>query len=118
MDKKTFAPAPVYERHDGTMNICGATNPGKAAGRAFRYIHADKSHHIDFFCIGANANQQAAKAMGLLKAFIEEDSDMKMTGTFCPLHVRTETTDPTTQEKTMKDATAWRLVIVDRSLII
>lgn len=103
-----------YVPHEGTLKISGKTIPGKAAGRASSLLKRDDIENIDFFLIGGNANQQAMKAMGLFRVFLEDDTDGRNTLAFTPLHVRTMADNLAHTEQMSMDATVWRTVILNQ----
>lgn len=100
-----------YDEHEGTIKIAGSTLP-KGAGRcAFHYLQKS-IFPIDFMCIGANAGQQATKAMGIFRHMVDNNPDMKgLAVAFQPFLYKTETIDPHTQERKDKSVTIWRTVV-------
>lgn len=107
----------IYKPHPGTLKIAGGTIPKKAGICAYHYFHRGITP-IDFFVIGANANQQAMKAMGVFKFRAEEESRLADKGecplftiSFAPLRFHTVTENETTHEEKEKDAVVWRTVI-------
>jgi len=56
----------TYVPHSGTIRVGGSTGP-KIAGKCAFHFYDKKVPIIDFVCIGANANQQATKAMGVFR---------------------------------------------------
>lgn len=102
----------LYVSHDGTIRISGGTVPRDAGKCAMHYLEQGK-HNIDFLCIGANANQQATKSMGVFMLLFERNPDNKgKTLAFRPLRFRVMTEDRQTHASFSKDATAWRTVVV------
>lgn len=98
---------PVYAPHPGTVRISGATDCKKAASCALHYLSQGLT--VDFFYIGANAGQQAMKAMGILRYILERATDQKTTVLFQPNRVLTETKDRTNPELLVKvDGVYWR----------
>lgn len=112
-----MTPPPPYERHRGTLIISGTTVPRKAGGCACFFL--EKGYDpIDFLCIGANANQQAVKAMGVMLHTIEgaEQNLDRLQIAFRPLHVTVSVEDRENPGKFyVKDATVWRLVLLARA---
>lgn len=109
---------PIYTAHAGTLRIAGGTIPRSASKCAFHYFERG-IWPIDFFVIGANANQQAMKAMGSFKHKVEDDSSRRNSGNgttftvaFVPLRFHVNTESATTHEQTEKDATVWRTVLL------
>lgn len=100
-----------YIPHNGTIKIAGHTLP-KSAGRCAIHYLEQGNFPIDFMCIGANANQQATKAMGVFSHIVKTSESFKgMEVAFQPLMFTTETEDPLTKEKKDKSATVWRTVV-------
>ena len=56
----------TYVPHNGTIKVGGSTGP-KITGRCALHFYEREVTPIDFVCIGANANQQATKAMGVFR---------------------------------------------------
>jgi hypothetical protein len=101
---------PLYVPHDGTVKISGTTQP-RGAGRC-AYYYLRRGWPVEFFCIGANANQQAMKSMGVFGELVKEDPEYKgKFVAFVPERVRTSTLDGSGHEKD-KDATVWKTVLV------
>ena len=100
----------TYVSHEGTIRISGSTVP-KKAGKCARHFLERGITPIDFFCIGANANQQATKAMGVFSYMTKNYDGLEIA--FQPLRFMVETIDPTSQQKELKDAIVWRCVLLD-----
>ena len=107
-----FSDLVLYVPHEGTLRVSGTTIPGKCAHCALHYL--EKGHPIiDFFCIGANANQQAMKAMGIFMNLVERNlPDAKYSVAFQPLRFKTETDNQTTHLREFKDSTVWRTILI------
>lgn len=102
----------IYVPHEGTLRVSGITNPRKCGRCAHFYLNQGVKI-IDFFCIGANANQQAMKSMGIFMVLVKKEMESKgISVAFQPLRFRTETVNQSTQEMEFKDSTVWRTVIV------
>jgi hypothetical protein len=98
---------PVYESHPGTIRISGSTESKKAAACALHYL-AQGVDPIDFFYVGANAGQQAMKAMGIFRYTFERSND-KFTLLFQPNRVQTPAkVRQDSSEETLIDACYWR----------
>jgi hypothetical protein len=105
---------PRYVDHPGTIKIAGGTLPKGAGWCAFCYLSRGISP-IDFMCIGANANQQATKAMGVFRFLVETKSEfVQMEVAFQPLLFKTETSDPVTKDVRLKSVTIWRTITLER----
>ena len=108
---------PLYQAHAGTLRIAGCTLPRNASKCAYHYFERG-IWPIDFLVIGANANQQAMKAMGSFRHRVEQDSSRRnsnngatFTVAFIPLRFHTDTESAVTHEHIEKDATVWRTVL-------
>lgn len=66
-------PLPVYVTHEGTIRVAGDTSPTKAGMCAFHFVQRGFKR-VEFSVIGGNAQQQAAKAMGVCRQRLEESS--------------------------------------------
>lgn len=107
---------PLYVEHAGTIRVAGASKPLHLAQCAQGLI-SQKSppiENIEFFYIGGNAGQQAVKAMTILSYQVDRESRGRTEALFRPLRVMTSTKDPDTSQVKEKDATVWRLVLVNR----
>src|SRR5687767_13522603 len=93
---------PTYVDHEGTLKISGRTLPRGAAVCALHFLER-RMKQIEFLCLGANANQQAMKVMGIFLFLVEKDSRHSCSVAFQPLRYRTMTTDPETREQKLKD---------------
>jgi hypothetical protein len=110
----SYPEIPQYVEHQGTVKISGSTIPHKAGSCAFFFLRAG-CLKVEFLCIGANANQQASKAMGVFMSLVERDRDFDgRTVAFQPLRFQTETTD-LEGRKMIKDCMVWRTLLVTRS---
>jgi hypothetical protein len=106
----------LYNEHAGTVKIAGATQPKGAGWCAFCFLRQGVSP-IDFMCIGANANQQATKAMGIFRTnVLRSEQHKEMDLAFQPLLFRTHTEDAQSHEKKDKSVTVWRTMIVERKI--
>ena len=103
-----------YVLGEGTIKVSGSTIPKRAGRCAFFYLKNGKNP-IDFFCIGANANQQAMKSMGVFLHIVRETYGDELSVSFRPLRYKTMTNDMQTQEKKFKDCVVWRTVIIVKS---
>ncbi len=101
----------TYVPHDGTIKVSGTTIPERAGKCAFHFLNKGK-RTIDFFCIGANANQQASKAMGVFAFMVRgiRKSD-NVAVAFEPLRFSTLANDDSGPK--LKDAMVWRTVIYE-----
>lgn len=107
---------PVYEYHPGTVKVSGSTIPKRAGRCAYYYLL--KGHNVEFFCIGANANQQTTKSMGVFSSLVETDPSFAgKTVAFKPTRYRTSTEDPATHEVKDKDAIVWKTFLVTLSKV-
>lgn len=103
---------PLYVSHSGTVRISGASESKKVASCALHFLSQDLGP-VDFFYIGANAGQQAMKAMGILRYTVEKYTEGKTTVLFQPNRVQTETQDHADRSKTLLvDAVYWRTYAV------
>lgn len=102
---------PFYREHPGTIKVAGATAP-KGSGRcAFHYLQKSNLP-IDFMVIGANANQQATKAMSIFRFMVEHAPEFQsLSVSFQPFLYRTLTHDETGEHS--KSITVWRTVIFE-----
>ncbi len=108
---------PLYKPHEGTVKISGSTVPRGAGRCAFFYLQRGLS--VEFFCIGANANQQAMKAMGIFMNMVNQDADFqskRLSVAFQPLRFLTDTVDAASQGHREKDATVWKTFLVQNSV--
>lgn len=113
MDEAEAQAIPRYEPHEGTIKVAGGTLP-KGAGRcAFHYLQK-QMFPIDFMAIGANANQQATKAMGIFAYMVKNSPEFTGMGVaFEPLLFKTDTEDRQTHEHKDKSVTIWRTVVFE-----
>jgi hypothetical protein len=100
----------LYIEHDGTVRISGRTIPKTAGYCAYTYLEKGVTE-IDFFYIGANAGQQAMKAMTIFAKIVREETKSQASVCFEPLRFTTITEDEK-GEKQRKDATVWRTVLL------
>lgn len=99
---------PIYEPHAGTIRISGATESKGAASCALHYLGQEISP-IDFFYIGANAGQQAMKAMGIFRYTFERATEGTYTILFQPNRVQTKAkVRDGTDAEMLIDAVYWR----------
>ncbi len=106
---------PLYDPHPGTIRISGGTDCRKAAKCALYFLKRGITD-VDFFYIGANAGQQAMKAMGIMRNFLEEATEGKCTVLFQPNRVQTNVKDAEQPGVVIvKDAVYWRAYIIRAS---
>lgn len=109
---------PEYVTHPGTIRVSGMTNPRDAAACAMHMLMDDTINSVDFSCIGANANQQAAKAMCILLHQFSAKFDGTDVGlAFQPLLFSTKTAlfnDKSADH--VKGCTIWRVVMFTASI--
>lgn len=103
---------PRYTPHPATIKISGGTNCRNAAKCALFFLNRQVGPHVDFFYIGANAGQQAMKAMGIMRRCLEEATEGKATVVFQPNHVQTLVRDEITGLDAYKVAVYWRAFVV------
>lgn len=101
----------IYVPHDGTIKISGATIPKRAGKCAYHFLERGLPI-IDFFCIGANANQQAMKSMGVFLHMTKKYMQVEVS--FQPLRYLVQITNKVTNAIEIKDSVVWRVVILDR----
>lgn len=105
---------PLYRPNQGTVKISGMTIPHKAGSCAHFFLRKGFDR-VEFFCIGANANQQCMKAMGVFMILVEHDKDFEgKTVAFQPLRFKTETKDDRSPLLVEKDCVVWRTLLVSR----
>jgi hypothetical protein len=103
-----------YVSHDATIRIAGSTLPLRAGKCAYHFLERGLSP-IEFFCIGAAANQQATKSMGVFLYMVENSMrSQNMTVAFKPYRFRTSARDEGSAEMRDKDCTVWRTVIITK----
>jgi hypothetical protein len=100
-----------YIIHDGTVRIAGGTDCKKAAKCALHFLRKGIKV-VDFFYLGANAGQQAMKAMGLMRLIFETATEGKMTVVFQPNAAKTMVRDQATFQDVEKDAVYWRVSVI------
>ena len=104
-------PIPVYVSVEGTVKIAGDTSPRRAGQCAFHYF--ERGLPVEFFCIGASANQQAMKSMSILREMVSAEA--KYAGrfvAFVPMRYQTWAKDQVSQESKAKDCTVWKTYLV------
>ncbi len=104
---------PLYVSHQGTIKISSTTDPRKAGRCAYHYL-SQGFNLIEFFAIGASANQQAMKSMGIFMLMVQDDSK-GFSVAFQPLRYSTETKDlrdPTSAKLVVIDAVVWRTILI------
>lgn len=108
MDISEFVP---YSSHPGTVKVAAKTEVIRAARCAAFYLNREPV--IDFFVIGAAANHRAMLIMAQLVEFVKEARESRKLDfdiAFVPLRFVTETLDPKTADKRLKDCVVWRLI--------
>lgn len=111
LEKMSYS-IPHYQEHAGTIKVSGSTEPRKA-GRCAMHMLRSRTLPVDFLCIGANANQQASKTLGVFMLLTEQE----LPGTslaFKPLRFMVSVKDAVTGEEKDKDAMVWRTVFLDQ----
>ena len=108
---------PVYVTHPGTIRVSGATECKKAASCALHYL-SQNILPIDFFYVGANAGQQAMKAMGIFRYTFERATEGETTLLFQPNRVQTRALvrDGTNAEMLI-DAVYWRTYVITTAFL-
>lgn len=99
---------PLYRSHPGTLRISGSTTPRKAGLCAFHYLH-ENVPSIEFLAIGANANHNATKAMGIFLLKVEEEMRGEVTISFQPRRYKTIVDEA--GKSVPKDCVVWETVI-------
>lgn len=102
---------PLYVDHAGTVRISGFTDCTRAARCALHFA-LESREPIDFLFLGANAAQQAIKAMSCFSELLREATDGKTTVLYEPLHVMVETNP--SGPSSLKDATFFRAIITKK----
>lgn len=98
----------IYKETQSTIKIAGGTLPKGAARCAFHYLHKQMLP-IDFMSIGANANQQATKAMSIFCHMVKKAPEFAgIAVAFQPLLFKTYTSD---EEE--KSVTIWRTILLE-----
>jgi hypothetical protein len=114
MEPHELAPPERYKSHGGTVKVSGRTVPKKTGRFAFHLLR-NRIFPIDFLCIGANANQQAMKSMGVFLHIVEHSPEERgISLAFQPLRYMVETVDSETGEHKDKDCVVWRTVILKK----
>jgi hypothetical protein len=101
-------PIPLYKSHEGTLRISGSTVPRRAGLCAFHYLH-EKVPSVEFLAIGANANHNAMKAMGIFLKKVEEENNGEVTVSFQPRRYKTVVYEG--NESKLTDCVVWYTVI-------
>lgn len=99
---------PLYQSHLGTLRISGSTAPRKAGMCAYHYLN-EGVESVEFFCIGANANHNAMKSMGIFMLAVEAETNKQVTISFQPRRYRTVVVEE--GQESFKDCVVWRTVI-------
>jgi hypothetical protein len=103
-----------YVSHQGTIRIAGSTVPKRAGKCAYHFLQK-RINPIEFFCMGAGANQQATKSMGVfLHIFEQAPENEGMSIAFQPYRYRTSAKDADSSIMRDKDCTVWKTVLIDR----
>jgi hypothetical protein len=106
-----------YKEHSGTIKIAGGTVPRRAGWCAFCLLRQGVTP-IEFMCIGANANQQATKSMGVFRwNVLRAEEFPELDVAFQPLLFKTPTMDKQSQTEKDKSVTVWRTCLVERPKI-
>lgn len=100
---------PLYVVHPGTVKIAGHTECKLAAKCALHHLSRNIGP-IDFFYVGANAGQQAMKAMGIMRYLLEQTTEGKSTVFFQPNRVRTQSFQAGSTDTI--DAVYWRVYVL------
>ncbi len=98
-----------YTPTESTLKISGSTDCRKAAQCAAHYL-VDKKVPVDFMFIGANAGNQAVKAISILKNMLSGSTSGVSSVLIDPLHVSTVVDD--TSGKTEMDAVVLRVLVI------
>jgi hypothetical protein len=107
---------PMYKDHSGTIRVAGDSLPVNLGRFAFSFL-AQGVNPIDFMCIGANANQQATKGMGIFAYKVSLEQSYADIGiAFIPLLFKTETIDHFGLAKD-KSVTIWRTLVYRRNAL-
>ena len=101
---------PFYTEHQGTVIVSGGTPPRKAAGCALEMLKKGITN-VEFICIGANAGQQATKAMGSLRGSVRRE--LKLDLAFQPDRAMTMVQDKETRQEKLMQMTVWRMLIME-----
>jgi len=106
---------PMYEKHEGTVQISGKSQVGKV-GKYIVYLVLSKTAVVDVLFIGANAGQQAYKSCSIACSLLEREGVFLG---FFPMRFRTNTEKRDMIGATimkdgspvyeLKDAFVWRL---------
>ena len=105
----------LYVPHEATIRVAGGTSPRQCASCAWHFLER-AAVYIDFYYIGANAGQQATKAMSILShQFNQTYGQSGYMLSFVPLRFTTITRDrigDSLEETSVpKDCCVWRSVI-------
>ncbi len=105
-----------YVTHSGTVRISGQTSPRAAASCALQLLKAE-TWPLEFLFIGANAGQQATKAMAFL-AFIHDRQYSDSEIAFRPSAYWVMSTDRSNNDAPVKRlATVWKVVLVQKAQV-
>jgi stage V sporulation protein SpoVS len=99
---------PIYVESSATVKISGRSIPSRS-GRCAFYI-LNQGIAPEFFCIGANANNQTMKSMGVLMYLVEREG--KASVAFQPRRFRIDLEDKVTHIKRLYDVTVWKTVVI------
>lgn len=109
----------VYLPHQGTVWISGSTNPKRAAKCACHFLVTAGIDRIDFYCVGASANQQAMKAMGIF-TYMAKNTFHKNVA-FQPLRFLTEIKNPSAQkgeELQFLECCVWQTLVLEAPITV
>lgn len=103
----------AYAHGSGTINIAGRTTPGGAASCALHFLSDPKIKVVEFLSIGANAGQQAAKAMACMRdMFLSNPANEGADLCFIPRWCMTDAREIETGEIRPKTCLVWRAAIL------
>lgn len=107
---------PIYISHAGTLKISRITDPRKAGRCAYEYLKQGQ-REIDFFAIGASANQQAMKSIGIFMLMVN-DADLGLSVAFQPhrYSVRAKDLRSDKEEFVVIDAVVWKTILIEDTL--
>lgn len=108
----------IYVKHAGTVLVSGRSSP-IGTGRCAAHFLDRGCLPIDFLVIGADANQQATKAMSCFREMVTQELGPKgIFVLFTPLRYGVQTADPKTPNVvTVKDAIVWRTYVVKDNVV-
>ena len=102
-----------YVTHEGTVRISGQTSPRKAASCALQLLKSEV-WPLEFLFIGANAGQQATKAMAFL-SFVHDRQYSGSEIAFRPSACWVISADRSNNNEPVKRlATVWTAVLVTK----